>query len=151
MKQQLKFEQFIPEKIETVWDFFSDSNNLLELTPKSMNMKVISDLKETKLFEGMLIQYYISPLFKIPIYWETEIIKVEKCNQFIDIQTKGPFKFWKHTHTFIEKGNGVLMIDTIEYELPFGFLGDLVHKPLVLKNLLELFEYRRKICEEKFQ
>lgn len=150
MKHQLKFEQFIPAPIDEVWNFFSDAKNLKTLTPEEMKMKVISELPNTKLFEGMRIAYYVSPLFKIPIFWETEIIKVNNQKQFIDIQLKGPFKSWKHTHTFIAVKDGVQMIDEIEYELPLGSFGNLFHRPFVLKNLNNLFEYRKNICLKLF-
>lgn len=151
MKHKLYYEQHINASIDEIWNFFSDAKNLKELTPKEMNMKVISDLKVTELFEGMKIAYFVSPLFHIPVFWETEIIKVEDKHQFIDIQKKGPFRLWKHTHTFIEIDNGVKMIDEVEYELPFGRFGDLFHQPLVLNNLEDLFDYRKKICNEIFR
>lgn len=151
MKHYLKFEEVIPASLDEVWNFFSDAKNLLVLTPKDMNMKVITELENTKLFEGMRIAYYVSPLFKIPVFWETEILKVEEQHQFIDIQLRGPFKSWQHTHTFMKIGDEVKMIDEIEYELPFGFIGDLFHKPIVLRNLKSLFEYRRDICSEIFK
>ena len=151
MKYYLKFEEVIPASLDEVWNFFSDAKNLLFLTPKDMNMRVITELENTKLFEGMRIAYYVSPLFKIPVFWETEIIKVEEQHQFIDIQLKGPFKSWKHTHTFMKIGDEVKMIDEIEYELPFGFIGDLFHKPIVLRNLKSLFEYRKGICLNLFK
>lgn len=151
MKHYLKFEQIIPASINVVWNFFSDAKNLKTLTPEEMNMKVITELKDTQLAEGMRIAYYVSPLFKIPVFWETEIIKVKKQSQFIDIQLKGPFKSWKHTHTFVQIGVEVKMIDEIEYELPLGFIGNLFHKSLVLNNLNSLFEYRKGICSEIFK
>ena len=150
MKHQLYFEQFLNADIDTVWDFFSDARNLEKLTPPKMNMKVLSKLDRYQLFQGMEISYFVSPLFSIPVYWKTEIIKVDNKKEFIDIQSKGPFKLWKHTHQFIEKENGVLMIDSIVYELPFGKIGDIVNKPFVLKNLNELFEYRQSVCNNLF-
>ena len=113
MKHQLYFEQFLNADIDTVWDFFSDARNLEKLTPPKMKMKVISKLDHYQLFEGMEISYFVSPLFSIPVYWKTEIIKVENKKDFIDIQVKGPFKLWKHTHQFIEQENGVMMTDSI--------------------------------------
>jgi len=151
MIHQLHYEQYISASIDDVWDFFSDANNLKKLTPPEMNMKVVSALKNTQLTECMKIAYFVSPLFKIPVYWETEIIKVEAKQQFIDIQLKGPFKLWQHTHTFVATENGVLMVDDIQYELPFGPFGELFHQPLVKKNLLNLFEYRKKVCTEIFK
>lgn len=150
MKHQLRQEQILNTSIDIVWDFFTDAKNLKQLTPENMNMRVVSDLDNTRIFEGMKISYYVSPLFKIPVFWQTEIIKVDEKKQFIDIQKKGPFKLWKHTHSFESIQNGVKMIDEVEYELPFGQLGNIFHKPLVLKNLQELFEFRSKICNQIF-
>ena len=150
MIHKLLQEQILNASIDKVWDFFTDAKNLNKLTPAEMNMKVVSDLENTRIFAGMKIAYFVSPLFKIPVYWQTEIIKVEEKTQFIDIQKKGPFKLWKHTHSFIEVNEGVKMIDEVEYELPFGQVGDLFHQPLVLKNLQSLFEYRKNICNQIF-
>ena len=150
MKHQLHFEQVIPASIDEVWNFFSDSRNLNLLTPPEMKMKLISDLSDYNLFEGMKISYYVSPILSIPIFWETEIIKVIQLKEFIDVQNKGPFKLWKHTHQFIPKDNRVLMIDDVEYILPFGKIGNLFHRSLVYQNLIDLFEFRKKACEEIF-
>ncbi|WP_322970482.1 SRPBCC family protein [Faecalibacter sp. LW9] len=150
MKHHLEYEQFIDAPIEEVWTFFSDAKNLKVLTPDHMKMIVRSNLPKTQLFEGMRIVYTISPLFRIPVYWETEILKVVHQSYFIDIQRKGPFRSWKHKHTFIQKGEGVLMKDEIVYELPLGWLGELFHQPLVLNHLKALFQYRKEICLQIF-
>lgn len=151
MIHHLYYEQFIPASIDEVWNFFSDAKNLKQLTSPEMKMKVVSKLGNTQLFEGMKIAYFVSPLFNIPMYWETEIIKVDEKHQFIDIQRKGPFKLWKHTHTFIAVENGVKMIDEIQYQLPLGKFGNLFHQSFVKKNLLELFSYRKQICIQLFK
>lgn len=150
MKHHLKYEQFIDASMDEVWGFFSDAKNLTVLTPPEMKMKVRTELTNTKLFEGMRIAYTISPLFGIPVYWETEIVEVSKQTHFIDIQRRGPFKSWKHKHIFLPQDKGVLMVDEIEYELPFGFIGDIFHKPFVLKNLQELFRFRKEVCQKLF-
>ena len=150
MKHHLKYEQYIDASMDEVWTFFSDANNLLVLTHDNMKMKVRSNLTNTQLYEGMRIAYTVSPLLSIPVFWETEILEVSNQSHFIDIQRKGPFKYWKHKHTFISQEKGVLMIDEIIYELPFGFIGNIFHKPLVLNNLKELFIYRKQIIQEMF-
>ncbi len=42
------------------------------------------------------------------------------------------------------------MEDIVYYKLPFGFLGRLVHKFKVVKDLEEIFGYRKKVLEEMF-
>jgi ligand-binding SRPBCC domain-containing protein len=44
-----------------------------------------------------------------------------------------------------------MMIDEIDYALPFGWLGDLVAGPLVRKKLQRVFDYRHRVLAEKFK
>jgi ligand-binding SRPBCC domain-containing protein len=132
MKHRLVREQQLSCNIETAWGFFSSANNLSEITPKDMNFIVLTTMENDEIYEGMLIDYYVSPLFGIKMKWQTEIIKVDFQKSFIDFQKKGPYKLWHHHHEFISNEKGVLMKDTIDYELPMGFLGEIAH-PLFVK------------------
>ncbi len=123
MKHILFREQQLNCDIETAWKFFSSANNLSEITPKDMGFTVLTEMENDEIDEGMLIDYYISPLFGIRMKWQTEITHVDFQKSFIDFQKKGPYKLWNHHHEFIPNEYGVLMRDTIEYELPVGFLG----------------------------
>ena len=42
------------------------------------------------------------------------------------------------------------MEDHVEYALPFGLLGRLVHRLRVRRQLEEIFDYRRRAIEEIF-
>ena len=98
----------------------------------------------------MYIDYKVKPLFGIPMSWRTEIKDVQKPNSFTDIQLKGPYRIWEHTHTFIEKENGVLMQDVVKYQLPFGPLGVLTHALLVRRKLASLFAFRKAAIDRIF-
>jgi ligand-binding SRPBCC domain-containing protein len=98
----------------------------------------------------MLIDYKVKPLFGIPVFWRTQIKDVQKPFSFTDIQLKGPYRLWEHTHTFIQKENGVLMQDVVKYQLPFGPLGTLAHAVLVRKKLQTLFAFRKAAIERIF-
>lgn len=150
MVHQLKRQQQLNCDIKTAWKFFSSANNLSEITPKDMNFVVRTQLSNDEIYEGMLIDYYVSPLFGIKLNWQTEITQVNFQESFTDFQKKGPFKLWNHFHEFILNDKGVLMVDTISYELPFGFLGEIVHSLIVKKKLKNIFDYRFKILEETF-
>jgi ligand-binding SRPBCC domain-containing protein len=151
MKHQLYREQQLNCNIETAWKFFSSANNLSEITPKDMKFIVLTEFENDEIYEGMTIDYYVSPLFGVKMKWQTEIIQVDFQKSFTDFQKKGPYKLWHHHHEFIENENGVLMKDTVDYELPFGFLGEIAHAVLVKKKLENIFNYRYKILEEKFK
>ena len=98
-------------------------------------------------YEGMIIDYTVSPLLNIPMKWQTEITKVDPMKSFVDFQKKGPYKLWNHLHEFHENENGVLMTDTVDYELPMGILGDWMQRLIVGKKLNHIFNYRHEFLE----
>lgn len=150
MKQQLYREQQLHCDIETAWHFFSSPTNLSKITPKDMEFNVLSDDKNKEIFEGMIIDYTVSPLLKIPLKWRTRITQVELNKSFTDFQDKGPYKYWNHFHEFIPNKDGVLIKDTVDYELPFGVLGNIVHRFFVKKKLVHIFDFRYGILEQLF-
>jgi ligand-binding SRPBCC domain-containing protein len=146
----VKSIQKIPARLDVVWDFFSSHANLQTITPPYMNFKVISKHGEEKLFSGQLIEYKVSPVFNIPLYWKTEIREVNGPHSFVDEQRKGPYKLWRHQHIFREIEGGVEMTDNVEYEAPLGILGDLANVLFVKRKLRDIFEFRFRKIEELF-
>ncbi len=143
-------EQFLPIEIYKAWGFFSDARNLSVITPPEMDFKILNDLDGGEVYEGMLIDYTVKPLFGIPVSWQTEICEVRKPKMFADRQLKGPYKIWEHTHTFLKKDNGVLMKDHVKYELPFGIIGRVTHSLIVKKKIEQIFLYRKKVLTQLF-
>lgn len=147
---QYNTEQFLPITINEAWDFFSSAKNLALITPPDLNFKILTPLNGKEIFEGMLIDYTLRPLFGIPVSWQTVIHEVSKPFIFTDRQLKGPYHTWEHTHRFIEKENGVLMKDELKYQLPFGFIGNIAHSLFVRKKIETIFDYRRQILHKLF-
>ena len=145
-----KAEQFLPTDIQTAWDFFSSAKNLAVITPRELDFKILTDLGDKGIYEGMIIEYTVKPLFGIPLHWKTEIQKINKPAMFVDNQLKGPYKLWEHTHTFMEKENGVLMHDVVKYQIPFGFLGTIAHSLIIRKKIEHIFSFRKEILETIF-
>ncbi|MFW2369125.1 MAG: TIGR01777 family oxidoreductase [Desulforhopalus sp.] len=64
---------------------------------------------------------------------------------FQDIQEKGPFRSWSHTHYFDDNPAGTILRDLVEYELPGDrFLPGFV-KNHVTKSLEALFHHRKSL------
>ena len=147
---QYKTEQFLPICMDEAWSFFSSPKNLSTITPDELDFKILTVLNDEEIYEGMKIDYIVKPLFKIPVHWQTEIIKVKKGMFFLDKQLKGPYKVWEHSHTFRSINGGVLMHDEINYELPFGILGNIAHNLLIRKKIENIFMYRKKNLEKIF-
>lgn len=53
------------------------------------------------------------------------ITEVERPGRFVDEMTDGVFRWLRHVHEFAEMDGGTLMIDTLEWEAPLGFVGRL--------------------------
>lgn len=150
MKYTLKREQQINSHISKVWAFFSSPHNLSVITPPGMAFKVLDNISEAAIYEGMIINYKVSPLLGIPMNWQTKIEKVIPEKQFTDTQQKGPYKYWHHYHQFITNKNGVLMIDIVTYELPLGIIGKWMHQIIVKKKLDKIFQYRNQVIDRLF-
>lgn len=136
--------------MDTIWSFFSSPENLNEITPDNMGFNIITPRPIPEMYEGQVIEYKVSPLLNIPLYWKTEITEVRDKEYFIDEQRKGPYKLWRHKHIFEDKGDYVLMIDELEYALPLGILGVLAQKIFVKNRIEEIFNYRFEKVEELF-
>lgn len=150
MRYKLYREQQLNCDLETAWSFFSSPNNLSKITPKDMAFTVISEDSDQPIFVGMRIDYTVSPLLNIPLKWTTKIIQVEKNKSFTDFQEKGPYKYWHHFHEFIPNEKGVLMKDTVDYELPLGILGTIAHQLMVKNKLKKIFDFRFKVLDQFF-
>lgn len=150
MIHQLIRKQQLNCDLETAWNFFSSANNLSVITPPEMKFVVLTELKNDDIYEGMTIDYHVSPLLNIKLNWQTEIVQVEHLKNFIDFQNKGPYKVWHHYHEFTKNEDGVLMKDVVDYELPLGFLGEIAHSLFVKKKIESIFDYRKEVLEVLF-
>lgn len=146
----IKTVQVLPISLEKAWDFFSSPANLAEITPKNLGFNIISKHHGEKMYAGQIIEYKVSPVLGIPLYWMTEITHVEQHKFFVDQQRFGPYSMWHHQHHFKEVPGGVEMTDIVHYKLPFWFLGDIANSVFVKKQLNDIFDYRFKAVEKIF-
>ena len=146
----LKTIQTIPVSLDTAWDFFSSPANLKDITPANMGFNIISQHHGEKMYAGQIIEYKVSPVAGIPLYWMTEITHVEEGSYFVDEQCFGPYKMWHHQHHFKTVNGGVEMTDIVHYKLPFWLLGDIANSLFVSRQLQSIFDFRFKKVEELF-
>jgi len=65
-------------------------------------------------------------------------------------QVTGPYARWVHRHSFREVAGGVEMTDDVDYALPFGVLGRLVHWLIVRHQLRAIFDHRTQVITRTF-
>ena len=148
---QIIRKQHLKTDIQTLWDFVSSPINLNKITPQDMQFQFISNNKDQKMYPGMIILYKVSPLFKIPLSWATEITHVKEKKFFVDEQRLGPYKIWHHEHHFEETEDGVLMKDIVTYVPPFGIIGSLANSLFIRRKVNHIFDYREKVLERIFK
>lgn len=143
--------QFLSITIQEAWDFFSSPKNLAKITPSKMNFKILHISGGDKMHEGQIIRYKIKALPFFSVNWVTEITDVDEPFSFVDYQRSGPFKLWRHQHTFKEVDGGVQMTDEVSYAIPFGPLGLLAHTLFVRSEVNTIFNHRFETLQKQFQ
>jgi uncharacterized protein (TIGR01777 family) len=82
----------------------------------------------------------------LSIEWVAVHRGFEEGRRFVDEQESGPFASWVHEHRFEDatKGRSVV-VDRIDYTIPFGTLGELAADAIVRRRLERLFRFRGAI------
>lgn len=124
---------------DQVFPFFSDAFNLERLTPPVLHFQVLTP-PPIVMKSGTIIDYRLK-LWGIPLRWQSKITAWDPPHRFVDEQTKGPYRLWRHEHTFIESEGGTLAHDLVEYSILGGAL---VNKLFVERDLKRIFEYRKQ-------
>lgn len=130
----------VPASVEETFRFFEDPHNLGRITPDWLALEIVK-IDPPPLRAGFKIEYSIRWL-GLPQRWQTVISEYEPGRRFVDVQTKGPYRFWRHEHIFESLGEQTLMRDRVEYELPFGLLGRIAHRLVVARQLRQIFDHR---------
>ena len=144
----LSREMTVPAGLQDTFALFEDPGNLARITPPSLGFRITSP-RPVEMRRGAEIRYCIR-VAGIPLRWATVITGYEPPFHFTDVQAKGPYRVWRHTHSFQPSVQGTIMRDRVEYALPFGPLGRLVHALFVRRQLQRIFEYRRQAMSRLF-
>ena len=140
-----KTQRTIMRPLTEVFSFFSNAHNLAEITPPELHLEILTPAP-IEMSPGTLIDYRIK-LRGIPIRWQTEITEWNPPHDFVDVQRRGPYRLWRHTHTFLETEHGVVVDDSVVYAV-WG--GRLINKLFVRPDLDRIFEFRSDQLNEIF-
>jgi len=138
----LQREQRLPAPPDAVFPFFADAANLEAITPPLLRFRVVTP-GPVEMGAGTFIQYSLR-LRGLPVRWDTLIQAWEPPHRFVDVQVRGPYRLWHHTHELepLDGGSATLMRDTVRYALGFGPAGELAHRLLVRRDLEAIFDFR---------
>jgi ligand-binding SRPBCC domain-containing protein len=145
----LEREQRVPAALERVFPFFERPENLERLTPPSMNMRILTPQPVT-MRSGALIDYVVT-VGVVPMRWTTYIADYDPPHRFVDVQLRGPYSFWHHTHTFEAAGDETVIRDRVVYALPFGPIGRIAHALFVKRQLDGIFSFRQSYLDQQVE
>jgi ligand-binding SRPBCC domain-containing protein len=140
--------QHVPAPPDEVFEFFADAHNLEAITPPWLGFRVLTP-GPIEMRPGALIEYRLA-LHRVPVRWLTRIDEWEPGRSFVDVQVRGPYRLWHHTHSFEERGRGTLVVDRVRYALPLGPLGALAHAVVVRRDLERIFDHRHAAIAQRF-
>lgn len=146
----LKTVQHMPISLDQAWDFFSKPDNLKDITPTNLGFVIRSKHHGPRMYAGQVIEYTVSPVLGIPLYWMTEITHVQDHQFFVDEQRFGPYSLWHHQHHFEAVEGGVKMTDIVHYKLPLWWLGDIANTLFVRAQLRQIFSFRYEKTAQLF-
>jgi ligand-binding SRPBCC domain-containing protein len=135
-----------PVSIRDAFEIFEDPRNLARITPPWLDFQIVTP--EPVIMARNAIFDYRFLWHGLRLHWTTEITEYEPPFFFVDEMRKGPYVQWKHRHTFHPGEEGTIVTDEVHYTLPFGVLGDLVHRLTVATQLKDIFRYRQMSLNE---
>jgi ligand-binding SRPBCC domain-containing protein len=93
-----------------------------------------------------LIDYRLR-LHGIPLRWQSRIEVWDPPHRFVDVQTRGPYRHWRHEHLFEAARGGTICRDIVDYEVPGGWL---IERLFVRPDVARIFKFRQRRLEQLF-
>lgn len=144
----LTCSQWLPQPLATVFPFFADARNLERITPPFLKFRVVS-MSTPAIACGTLIHYTLR-LHGIPIPWTSLIDVWEPPHRFVDLQRRGPYRRWHHTHGFTAEHGGTRVRDRVEFALPLALLHHTPVAGMILRDVRSIFGYRQEVLARHF-
>jgi ligand-binding SRPBCC domain-containing protein len=139
-------ESVIRAPVERVFAFHELPDALKRLTPPWEPVRVVEHAESLRAGARTVVETRLFGLFSVR--WVSVHTAYDPPRMFEDVQVSGPFKQWRHRHTFEPHAEGTTLRDEIEYEPPLGALGRLLAPLLVERRLRRLFEHRHAVTRE---
>jgi len=139
----------IPASNQEVFAWHEQPGAVEKLNPPWQKMEVVRQADSLQVGNQVIFKIFIGPISKT---WVAEHVEYDPPRLFADVQRQGPFAYWYHRHRFEPADNGkTLMTDEVDYELPFGWIGNLFGAAFARAQLQKMFDYRHQVVLENFK
>jgi uncharacterized protein (TIGR01777 family) len=137
--RRFRFASYFPCSARELYDWHSRPGALERLIPPWENTRVVSQTGLIEPGAQVVLRLHAGPF---PYHWHARHVEDVPGVRFRDIQERGPFATWSHTHRFSDTPQGALLEDEIEYALPGQALLPGAADRLVTPMLARIFRYR---------
>jgi ligand-binding SRPBCC domain-containing protein len=166
----VQFEQWVPVALERVFLFFANPGNLPRIMPPQTGTELVrlelispprvaaetATIMDRSPLAGagseIVTSFRVVPFLPFRAQWTALIIEFEWNHHFADVQKQGPFKSFHHRHELREETRnqvkGTVVRDVVEYDVGFGWLGELAQRLFVRRQLQGTFAYRQRALEK---
>ncbi len=131
---------------ERVFDL-SRSINLHQIGTGESNQKAIGGVLRGLISAGESVTWQAKHLFKIRQF-TSHIKAMEAPKSFMGEMTMGDFKSFTHEHHFKPIQNGTILIDLVDFESPYGLLGQMVNQFYLKNYITQLLINRNKLIQQ---
>lgn len=143
MKHTFERKLRLPFPARQVFDWHARPGALERLTPPWQKVEVLERQGTIRDGDTAKLRVWVAT---VPLTWVAEHRDFIDGVQFRDVQVKGPFASWQHTHKFEALGERVTVLtDHIEFAVRGGSLGDAAGEPYTRGELERGFAYRHRI------
>ncbi len=149
MKHRLSFKTKLNTEPKRIWNWHAAPGAFERLCPYwesvVVRKRIANPSNPSDIAEGATVEldlYPLAPLSFPKLQWTIRHHGYIEGSKFEDQQIKGPFQYWNHQHIIHSDGS---LEDTIDYELPFSPISDIVAKAFTEAKLKRLFKYRHSI------
>ena len=137
---------FIIAPVDRVFDL-SRSINLHKISLAETNEKAIAGVLSGLINENETVTWQARHLFKIRRF-TSRISAMQIPDYFIDEMVKGDFKSFRHEHHFKGIENGTIMIDRVNFETPYGFIGKWLNAFYLKRYMEKMIVARNRVIKE---
>jgi ligand-binding SRPBCC domain-containing protein len=126
---------------EAVFAFHSDARNLERLSRWPGKFRLIAAPRPTH--QGDLQRFRLGPR-PLARDWQARIVAIDPGRSLTDVQERGPFALWRHSHIVFSDGVGTVLIDHVEFASGSNALTRLLDRLLIAPLLRRSFADRHR-------
>lgn len=148
-RQKFIKQSEIEASVEQVFALHEDHDAIKLLTPPWERVEFVKVAESLQPGTQTIMKVFIGPLSRT---WIAEHVEYVHDRLFVDVQISGPFAYWQHRHRFEPTERATtIYTDEVEYELPFGWLGQMMGGGFTRAKLERMFDYRHKVVAEEMR